>query len=133
MLATDPRDLQEQFLKHFTAGDLDSLMDLYEPDALFVGPGGDEASGAEAVRAALQSLLSLPELTFTYEPCFAAPSGDLVMMHASWSLTGKDPDGGSVAMSGVTVEVARRGPDGGWRYAIDCPFGSAAVTPEVAG
>ena len=133
MLATDPRDLQEQFLKHFTTGDLDSLMDLYEPGALFVGPGGEEAVGAEAVRAALSSLLSLPELSFSYDPYFAAPSGDLVMMHASWSLTGEDPDGGPLAMSGVTVEVARRGPDRGWRYVIDCPFGSAAIAPRVAG
>ena len=127
MLASDARHLQELFLEYFTAGDLEALMDLYEPDALFVGPGGDEAAGTEAVRGALQSLLSLPGLSFTYNPYFAAQSGDLVLMHATWSLTGRDPEDGPVALSGVTVEVARRSADGGWRYVIDCPFGAAAV------
>lgn len=127
MLATDARHLQELFLEYFTAGDLDALMELYESDALFVGPGGDEAAGGGPVRVALQSLLSVPELSFTYNPYFAAQTGDLVLMHASWSLTGRDPEGGPVALSGVTVEVARRSADGGWRYVIDCPFGAAAV------
>lgn len=130
MLATEPRDLQEQFLKHFTSGNLDALMELYEPDALFVGPSGDEAAGTTAVREALSSLLSLPELSFTYEPYFAAQSGDLVLMHASWSLTGQAPDAGPVSMAGVTVEVARRSEDGGWRYVVDCPFGRASITPS---
>ena len=131
MLATDPRDLQEQFFTHFTSGNLEALMELYERDAVFVGPEGDEAIGTLAVREALKSLLSLPELSFNYEPYFATQSGDLVLMHATWSLTGRAPDGGPVAMSGVTVEVARRGADGGWRYAIDCPFGTASISPGL--
>ncbi|HKU31317.1 MAG TPA: nuclear transport factor 2 family protein [Arthrobacter sp.] len=127
MLATDARHLQELFHKHFTAGDLDALIDLYEADAVFVGPDGSEAAGKEAVRGALHSLLSLPELSFTYNPYFAAESGDVVLMHASWEITGRDPEGGPVALSGVTVELARRSADGGWRYVVDCPFGTAAV------
>lgn len=131
MSATDARHLQDLFLKHFSAGDLDALIELYEPDAVFVGPDGTEAAGKEAVRGALHSLLSLPELSFTYNPYFAAQSGDLVLMHASWSITGRDPEGGPVALSGVTVEVARRSEDSGWRYVVDCPFGTAAVAAQA--
>ena len=127
MLANSPDRLQELFLEHFTAADLESLMELYETEAVFVGPDGGAAAGTQAVRAALQALLALPELSFTYTPYFAARSGDVVLMHASWSLTGRDPEGGAIAMSGVTVEVARRSADGGWRYVVDCPFGTAAV------
>lgn len=127
MVAAAPQELQKQFLTYFNAGDLDALMDLYEPDALFVGIGGEEALGSDAVRAALGGLLSLPELSFSYTPTFSAQSDNVVLMHATWSLTGRGPYGSAVAMSGVTVEVARRGEDGGWRYVVDCPFGSAAV------
>ncbi|ASN20066.1 YybH family protein [Arthrobacter sp. YN] len=132
MSATDARHLQELFLKHFSSGDLDALIELYEPDAVFVGPDGSEAAGKDAVREALQSLLSLPELSFTYKPYFAAQSGELVLMHATWSITGLDPEGGPVALSGVTVEVARHSEDSGWRYVVDCPFGTAAVPAQVA-
>lgn len=127
MSATDARHLQELFYKHFTAGDLDALIELYEPDAVFVGPDGREAAGKEAVRGALQSLLSLPELSFTYTPYFATLSDDVALMHATWTITGRDPEGGPVTLSGVTVEVSRRSADGGWRYVVDCPFGTAAV------
>lgn len=128
MLATDPRDLQDQFVTYFTSGNLDALMELYEADALFVGPGGEASAGAAAIREALSSLMSLPELAFTYSPYFAAQSADVVLMHASWKLTGRVPETGPVSMAGVTVEVARRGADGGWRYAVDCPFGTASIT-----
>jgi ketosteroid isomerase-like protein len=34
------------------------------------------------------------------------------------------PDGEHVHVDGTATDVARRGPDGLWRYVIDNPFGT---------
>ena len=44
---------------------------------------------------------------------------------AQLSLTG--PDGKPATMSGKSVEVVRRQPDGRWLFAIDFPFGADAA------
>ena len=44
-------------------------------------------------------------------------------MTSKWELTGTGPDGKPAQLSGQSVEVARRGADGNWRFAIDMPFG----------
>ncbi|MFD0538567.1 hypothetical protein ACFQY7_37435 [Actinomadura luteofluorescens] len=33
---------------------------------------------------------------------------------------------GPVRIEGTATDVARRGPDGRWRYAVDNPFGTSA-------
>ncbi|GIJ45547.1 hypothetical protein Val02_24330 [Virgisporangium aliadipatigenens] len=41
-----------------------------------------------------------------------------------WALRGSGPRG-PVDLSGTATDVARRGPDGHWRYLIDNPFGTS--------
>ncbi len=38
---------------------------------------------------------------------------------------GTDDDGNPVELHGSTAEVARRQPDGTWKYVFDHPFGAA--------
>lgn len=46
--------------------------------------------------------------------------GDLALTHGHWKMT----VGGETVAEGKTAEVARRGPNGDWRYILDNPFGS---------
>jgi ketosteroid isomerase-like protein len=48
--------------------------------------------------------------------------GDLALMRGKWTLTSRAADGSESTMSGSSVEVARKGPDGLWRYVIDHPW-----------
>lgn len=41
------------------------------------------------------------------------------------TLEGTGPDGAAVRLAGTATDVARRGPDGLWRYVIDNPFGTS--------
>lgn len=49
--------------------------------------------------------------------------GDTAVLSAIWRFHGTTTDGGDVSSSGTSIEVARREPDGSWRYLIDLPYG----------
>ncbi len=48
---------------------------------------------------------------------------DTALLVADWRFHGTAADGSDVATSGTSIEVARRQPDGNWRYLIDLPYG----------
>jgi len=50
-------------------------------------------------------------------------AGDTALLVADWRFHGTAADGSDVATSGTNIEVARRQPDGNWRYLIDLPYG----------
>jgi ketosteroid isomerase-like protein len=67
-------------------------------------------------------LASKPVMEFSHSYLFQ--SGDTALARGRWTLTSKGDDGGMSTVSGNSVEVLRRGPDGGWRYIIDHPWGA---------
>jgi ketosteroid isomerase-like protein len=107
--ANEPNDLGRLFVERANAGDLEGLMAIYEPGAVLAFPPGNLAVGADQIRAAFEVMLaSRPQ----FQPGDQRPalvSGDL-------ALTSTRGVGG-----GVTVEVARRQPDGTWLWVIDQP------------
>lgn len=105
--AEQPEDLGRFFVERANAGDLEGLVALYEPSAVLAVPGGAQAAGTDAIRRALgQFLAGNPKLSGVSQP--ALRFGDL-------ALTSTRFDGGA------TAEVARRQPDGTWRWVIDQP------------
>ena len=58
MAATTPEQIHRVFEERFNAGDLDGLMELYEPEAALIAQPGSVAHGNEQARAALQGFLS---------------------------------------------------------------------------
>jgi ketosteroid isomerase-like protein len=59
MAATTPEQIHRVFEDRFNAGDLDGLMELYEPDAALIAQPGSVAHGNKQARAALQGFLAL--------------------------------------------------------------------------
>src|SRR5438874_2071849 len=53
----------------------------------------------------------------------AEQAADPALLVADWRFHGTAADGSDVATSGTNIEVARRQPDGNWRYLIDLPYG----------
>ncbi|MGI8722918.1 MAG: YybH family protein [Geodermatophilaceae bacterium] len=50
---------------------------------------------------------------------------DIALLIVDWTIDGTGPDGTPVHLQGTATDVARRGPQGTWRYIIDNPFGTA--------
>ena len=111
------------FAKAFNAGDMQGLLDLYAPDAVFVRGPDDHVSGHDALRVALQGFLDTKG-KISFKVRHAVQHGDLALLSNEYTLTGTGPDGKPFTMSGKTSEVLRRQPDGRWLYIIDHPSGA---------
>ena len=125
MTAATPEATIERFSQLLAAGDLDSMVALYEPDATFAPQPGESVSGRDAIRAALNGFLAVkPRMTGQIEKVLR--TGDTALVANRWSLSGTAPDGQPVAMGATSADVLRRRPDGSWGIVIDDPWGTAA-------
>ena len=106
--AAQPGDLSRFFLERANAGDVEGLVELYEPGAVVAFPAGQVSTGHEEIRQAYRKLLSEVS-AFSAVPQPVLQNGDLALTSA------RLPDGGA------TAEIARRQPDGTWLWAIDQP------------
>jgi uncharacterized protein (TIGR02246 family) len=122
MPTATPEQVIECFSSSLARSDLDALVDLYEPDAVFAPQPGRVVTGRAAIREALTGFLELrPQLDGEIKEVLV--SDDTALVSNRWSLRGTGPDGGPVEMGGTSADVMRRGADGAWRIVIDNPWG----------
>ena len=123
MKAQLPEEVIELFAASLGRGDVDAAITLYESEAAFVPQPGEEVTGLEAIRDALQQFAALkPRLRGEITSVLTA--GDVALVHNRWQLEGTQPDGSPVEMHGHSADVLRRASDGGWRILIDEPWGA---------
>jgi ketosteroid isomerase-like protein len=113
-----PSRLLEDLLNR---GDIDGLLELYEPEAVFADFEG-AASGLAEIRSAHERFVQ-SGLTLTLKESVVFEADDIALVHWSWSVGRRD---GSSA-EGVSAEVLRRQADGTWKFIIDNSDGSALV------
>jgi uncharacterized protein (TIGR02246 family) len=124
MDTTGPGTTIERFSELLAAGDLDGMVDLYEPDATFAPQPGESVTGRDQIRTALGGFLAVqPRMAGRIEKVLEA--GDTALVANRWSLTGTAPDGTAVVMAGTSADVLRRRPDGSWGIVIDDPWGTS--------
>jgi ketosteroid isomerase-like protein len=107
--AARPEDLSDYVVERLNAGDVDGLVALYEPDAVLALPDGRTAAGAEEIRRAYEHLVADRPFFEPGELRATLRSGDLALTSSR------------LADGAVTVEVARRQPDGTWLWVVDQP------------
>ena len=122
MTAKRPEEVIELFAASLNRGDVDAAIRLYEPEAVFAPQPGEEVTGLEAIRDALQQFAALkPRLLGEITNVLTA--GDVALVQNRWQLEGTQPDGDPVEMHGHSADVLRRASDGSWRILIDDPWG----------
>ncbi len=119
-----PAQLMQEYAARAARGDLDGLIELYEPDAVFQPDYGTRLVGHDQLRSALSEFLALgPQITYEDEPDVVIV-GDVALVSNFWSMTGTSPDGARIGESGTSADVCRRQSDGTWRVLIDQPRGT---------
>jgi len=108
-VATEPNDLGRYFIERGNAGDVDGLVALYEPDAVLAFPPGNLATGHAEIRKVYEQFVAAAPVLSPGRQHPALVSGDLALTACTLT-TGE-----------VTVEIARRQPDGSWLWAVDQP------------
>ena len=122
MTAKRPEEVIELFAASLNRGDVDAAIRLYEPEAVFAPQPGEEVTGLEAIRDALQQFAALkPRLLGEITNVLTA--GDVALVQNRWQLEGTQPDGDPGEMHGHSADVLRRASDGSWRILIDDPWG----------
>jgi len=124
MPAHAPEEVAQLWAESLTAGNLEALVELYEPDATLVAQPGEVVTGVEVIREVLSALLAM-EPTFNLEVRKVLQTGELALSFADWTLSGTGPEGEAIEMAAQTSDVLRRQADGTWCFVIDNPFGSA--------
>jgi ketosteroid isomerase-like protein len=120
--ATDSAAFEKQakadvraFLPAFNAGDADTILAQYAPDAEVLAPGNPRVTGHDAIRALVQKLsgeLKAGGVTLeAVDDDKAAASGDLGYHSGSYVV--KDASG-AVVESGKYLAVMQRQADGKW-------------------
>lgn len=119
-----PIEVSKAFERHFNAGDVDALAQLYEKGGVFVpAPGVQLQEPAEIRGALLQFMASKLPINLTVRQVYEAEGKALVVF--DWIMKGTTEDGHSVEMTGTGADVMSQQSDGSWAYAIDNPFGVA--------
>ena len=126
MTASTPEEIHRLWAEAYNAGNLESLLALYEAEAVLVPqPGQAPAAGRAAIRSALGGFLGQKgDLIIEIKTAGMIRAGDIALLRSRWSLSGQGRDGKPVALTHNSVEVVRRQADGSWRYLIDNPFGA---------
>ncbi|MFE0425123.1 YybH family protein [Streptomyces sp. NPDC058953] len=107
--ATEPNDLGRYFIERANAGDVDGLVALFEPDAVMAFPPGSIATGHAEIRKVFEGFVEAAPVLSPGKQHPALVNGDLALTTA-------------VQTNGdVTVEIARRQPDGSWLWVADQP------------
>jgi ketosteroid isomerase-like protein len=104
------------------AGDLDGVLDLYEEGAVFVDLEGEvRGSGIREAhrRFKAEGNRLILRRSVVYE------ANGIALVHWDWEVS--LGDGSSI--EGVSAEVLRRQPDGGWKFVIDNSDGEDVLGP----
>jgi ketosteroid isomerase-like protein len=109
--------LHEKVQTCFNDGDVPALVTLYEPNARMMREDGSVAVGEHEIRDVWSGFVALGG-RITMVTRYAIEVDDIALLSNTWTF-----DGAGITLSATTAEVARRQPDGTWRYVIDNPFG----------
>ena len=116
----NPAHIHVLFVDAFNAGDIDSLVALYELNAVLV-VNGQSVTGQQSIRNVYRSFLALrPRMPLTTQSVVVFDDS-LAVLHGDWVLEPALADETGNTTRGLSTEVVRRQPDGSWRFVIDSP------------
>ena len=105
----DPQELERLLIAKASAGDVDAMVALYEPNAVLAIGGGNFARGAAEIREFYADLLASGFVFHAGEQYPAILSGELALTSSRY------PN------DTISSEVARQQEDGTWLWVIDYP------------
>jgi ketosteroid isomerase-like protein len=113
--ANTPEDLCRLFRQYMSAGNLDAVLSVYDSDVVFLNRERLPRRGRDELRQELAPFAA-SRTTFDFTTKEIIQADGVALMHTQWRISGPEP------LSTYAIEVARRQPDGTWRWLIGDPF-----------
>ena len=120
-----PEHLAQAWSDAFRARDLNAMMELYEPDAIWVSETGDVVAGLDGIRAVMDQFLGL-DADYAAGSPYALEAGGVALLVSDWTVRSHDGRDAQ-ELGGRTADVVRRSHDGRWRFVIDAPYGGGSA------
>lgn len=119
----DPTVVYSTLLKAFNAGDIESTVACYEPEACFMARSGRAARGADELREVYRVTFSnKPQMKFKLRKVIPAGEG-LALVVLEWRSKAISPGGEVKLWSGTATDIVRKQADGEWKLVLDNPYG----------
>jgi ketosteroid isomerase-like protein len=115
MTANSPEEVDHLFVRYMREGNIESVLDLYDPGVVFVNSSGIVKKGVSVIREELAPFAVTNQL-FEFNIKKIVQNGDIALVHNQWEMISPQK------MSGHAIEVMRRQSDGSWRFFIGDPF-----------
>jgi uncharacterized protein (TIGR02246 family) len=116
----------EKLDEAFNRGDIETVLNFYEDDAVVVLEPGRIARGKAQIRAAFEFIFNLEGAAKQIKTT-VIETGDLALFISKWTFSGKTPDGTLFTRESIATSVFRLQSDGKWRCVIDNPNGPAIL------
>ena len=113
--AKRPEEICRLFQHYMAEGDIDSVLSVYDPEAVFLNQSGEVKKGEAGLRQELAPFAAR-KAVFNFDIKQVIQSGDIALMHTEWKVSSPQQ------MSVYAIEVARRQMDGTWCWLIGDPF-----------
>ncbi|MFF9645550.1 YybH family protein [Kitasatospora aureofaciens] len=122
---TDPAQLPVAFQDALNSGDVDAVLALFAPGAAMRTVSGALVTGPGALRAEIGGTVAARGRLTNVQRHTLVGAGTALLV-TDWTLEIDTPTGDRIAPTGTTANIARQDPsDGGWRFALLNPLGTA--------
>jgi ketosteroid isomerase-like protein len=115
------RAADEEWMKVFSAKDLDKSVAFCDEKGAVLSPNAPIAQGREAIAKSFAGFFTLPNLKITWhaDKADVAKSGELGYTSGTYQMTFTDPAGKPVPDKGKYVTVWTKQADGSWKVLLD--------------
>ena len=122
------RALIERWIDATRAGEVDEVLELMTPDAVFLMPGQPPMQGRDAFASSLRGALSGNTIESVSEIDEIAVAGEIAYCRTRLSVTIASKHGQlPLQRTGHTLSILRKGPDGRWLLTRDANLLAATM------
>jgi uncharacterized protein (TIGR02246 family) len=127
LIANSPEQVVEMVDRAFNIGDIETILNFYEENAVVVTEPGKTARGRGELRSFFEQILALKQSARQIKTYVLEADG-IALFLSRWTLTGSESD--SLTRRFIATTVFRRQQNGEWKALIDNSFGPLVLGPE---
>jgi ketosteroid isomerase-like protein len=114
MAPQNPEDICRVFQQFMRDGNIDGVLSVYEGEVAFRNASGRIRRGIDELKEELAPFAA-SKAVFDFTVTRVIEAGDIALMQTDWTISPQQ-------LNVSAIEVARRQPDGTWRWLIGDPF-----------